>query len=142
MRVQMLITNRRCILLAALVLLVGCSQKTADYPDLGTVTGVVMLDGKPLPLASILFQPDEGRASYATTDQNGKYQLTYTADATGAKLGRHTVQITTYRPNTDPKDLDSPEYPEQLPAKYHTKSELIVEVKPGKNDIPFDLKSK
>jgi len=100
------------------------------------------LDGKPLPSANILFQPVEGRPSTGETDTSGRYTLMYNSHTSGAKLGAHTVHITTYRPNVDPKDLNSPEYPEQLPAKYHSQSELTANVALGKNEISFELKSK
>ncbi|WP_245764647.1 carboxypeptidase-like regulatory domain-containing protein [Planctomicrobium piriforme] len=106
------------------------------------MSGVVTLDGQPLANADLLFQPAAGRPSTGQTDESGRYSLTYSAKATGAKVGDHQVRITTYRPNRDPKDPGSPEAPEKLPARYHSKTELTAQVKPGKNDKPFDLTSK
>jgi len=110
----------------------GCSSK-GDRPELGRVQGTVTLDGKPLVGVTVGFFPQSGRPATATTDTAGKYDLIYTYGVNGAKLGPHTVSFT---------------WPEgekgtaPIPPKYGEKSQLKVEVKPGKNTFDFDLKSK
>ena len=42
--------------------LAGCSYQPDDMPKIAPVSGVVTLDGQPLPEAEILFQPASGRA--------------------------------------------------------------------------------
>ncbi len=57
------------------------------------VEGVVTVDDKPLPLATLTFVPEEGSPSYGQTDKSGKYTLMFTDTKYGAMLGKHTVSI-------------------------------------------------
>ena len=131
-----------CIALLVIVLVSGCQRPPADQPELGIVTGTITLEGQPLNGANVLFQPASGRPSIAATDEKGHYSLSYKLRVPGAKIGQHQVQVTTYRPNRDPQDASSPEVPESLPARYNSQSELTADVKPGQNEISFDLKKK
>ncbi len=125
------------LLISCLVLLVGCSGKP-EHPDVGRVSGVVTLDGQPLAEATIMFQPANGRASQATTDSAGKYSLIYLDGVPGAMLGTHTVIIRTEIPG---EDGQPPIAKEKLPKKYHDRTELTAEVKPGSNTHNFPLTS-
>ena len=107
-------------------LLAGCETPYA------TVKGRVTLDGKPLGGALVGFYPDQGRGSHGETDADGRYELRYTNKKAGVPPGGCVVRITTADANT----------PEKLPARYHDKSELAEEVKPGDNVFDFELKSK
>lgn len=71
----------------------ACSSRTAGYPALGPVIGTVTLDGKPLADVTVMFQPENGRASTGTTDAEGKYELVFTEVAKGAKVGPHKVSF-------------------------------------------------
>lgn len=73
------------------ILLIGCGR--GDQPDLGTVTGVVTLNGAPLSHVEVTFVPEAGRPSYGETDNDGKYELTYIRDTKGAKVGKHTISV-------------------------------------------------
>jgi hypothetical protein len=116
--------------------LVGCGGP--DHPDVGRVSGVITLDGQPLPEATVMFQPTEGRASIATTDAAGKYSLLYLDGVPGARLGQHKVIIRTEIPG---EDGQPPIAKEKLPKKYHAQTELTAEVKPGSNTFDFKLES-
>ncbi len=116
---------------ALLTVICGCSEG-----DMGRVKGQVKLNGDPLPDATVTFQPAKGRPSIAVTDKNGEYELMYKAGQPGAKVGSYKVTITTFRSTEDKV------FPERVPEKYNKKSELTAEVKPGSNDIDFDLESK
>jgi hypothetical protein len=105
---------------------VGCE------PPYSTVKGKVTLEGKALKGALVGFFPEKGRGSYGTTDAEGRYELMYTDAKPGVPAGKCIVRITTADANT----------PEKLPARYHEKSELTEEVKPGDNVFDFDLKKK
>lgn len=120
---------------------VGCAGG-----DVGSVTGTVHLDGKPLEGALITFYPqieagagmEKGGASAGRTDAEGKYELIYNRDVKGAEVGKHLVYIETA--------VESDGYGEgrgeELPKRYNSESELEVEVKPGRNTIDFlDLTS-
>ena len=123
------------LLLAACTLFVAGCGGAADAPDLGQVVGTVTLDGQPLPGAIIQFSPQEGRPSTATTDEAGYYELKYSQDEAGAKVGPHTVSISTFSYST-------PDVPEKLPARYNAQTTLTATVEAGENTIPFDLQSK
>ncbi len=107
---------------------VGCSQ--GDRPPLGTVKGVVTLDGKPLANAAVRFLPVVPvRASMSMTDAEGRYELVYIRDIMGAAVGEHRVEITT----------EAAGAAEKLAAKYHSATTLTAKVEPGVNEINFDL---
>ena len=122
--------------MAMLACLAGCGKP--EHPEVGRVSGVVTLDGQPLPEATVMFQPTNGRASIATTDSAGKYSLIYLDGVPGAKLGEHKVIIRTEIPG---EDGQPPIAKEKLPKKYHEQTELTAEVKPGSNTFDFPLTS-
>ncbi len=74
-----------------LFLQAGCS----DRPSLATASGVVTLDGKPMPGAIVTFQPvNGGRLGTAETDFEGRYSIkTFGPDVDGAIVGDHYVGV-------------------------------------------------
>ena len=123
-------------LTALLVILAGCAQGT-DAPKVGQVSGTVTLDGQPAKGVTIAFTPQIGAASFATTDDAGKYTLNASGGAKGAAIGTHTVSISTPTEGPPP-----PNYKDPIPAKYNTKTTLSAEVKSGENTADFALLSK
>lgn len=122
-------------------ILLGCSGTPSDQPVTGEVEGIVTLDGNPLANARVIFVPQEGgQASDAVTDDSGRYVLRYKRDIMGAKIGQHTVTVTTFEAQ-ELDDFGKPTggRPELVPAQYNENSTLVVEVKKGKNDIPLPL---
>ena len=124
----------------------GCGS---SGPDLGEVTGTVTLDGKPLSNATLIFrsQAPNGTTSMGVTGPNGKYKLMFTADKTGAMLGKHDVEITTRQlSETDVESLKAqgktPPPFTPIPQKYKEPGTLLKDVVKGKNTIDFDLASK
>ncbi len=122
------------LILACVISLPGCGR--GDAPELGKVTGVVTLDGQPLPEAQVDFLPAAGRPSSAETAQDGSYRLQYSADLDGALVGPHTVKIHTA------VDGRVDRQKELVPPRYHAQTELTAEVKAGSNTFNFDLQSK
>lgn len=81
----------------------GCSSRTAGYPPLGDVTGVLTNGGQPVAGVTVLFQPTAGgRASVGVTDAAGRYTLRYTEAADGAMVGDHTVTLSRDPDAADP----------------------------------------
>ena len=114
----------------------GCGR--GDIPELGTVAGKVTMDGKPLAGVMVQFHSAAGgRPGSGTTASDGTYELLYTAGAKGTKLGPSKIEITTVWPDGEPK----PGEKETIPAKYNSESELKEEVKKGRNQLNFELKS-
>jgi hypothetical protein len=115
--------------------------KRGDLPPLGRVTGVVTLDGVPLAGAEVQFSPvpvdprkpdvKGGAASFAFTDAQGAYRLTYLENVEGAVVGKHTVQIRAL----------GEDGMERVPARYNSRSRVTVEVKEGRNEHNFAVES-
>jgi hypothetical protein len=78
------------LLMAGLVFLCGCGGR-AGYE---TVRGVVLLDGEPVPEASVAFVPEDPHGEGATgyTDEDGRFVMkSHFAD--GVKPGKYKVRI-------------------------------------------------
>lgn len=67
---------------------------------------------------------------------------TYRLSQAGVALGTHTVRITTGGERPDPASGTMKNYPELVPAKYNTASQLKKEIKAGDNEIHFELSGK
>jgi hypothetical protein len=133
-------SRRRIILFVSSVLcgLTGCGG-SGDRPTLGLVRGVVTLDEKPLQGVLVAFYPAQGRCSGGYTDAEGRYELTYLQKIKGAKLGQHSVQITT---DTDPAAHPRSALPKvQIPSQYNTATTLSADVQAGENVFDFRLTS-
>lgn len=118
--------------------LIACSQDST----IGEVSGVITLDGTPLAGAIIFFKPNEGgTTAFGRTDDEGRYQLVATGSREGTVPGTNTVRITT-RLESSGERGESYWTPEKVPARYNEESTLQAEVKPGRNELNFDLTSK
>jgi hypothetical protein len=133
-----MLSKRLIWLVLGLPIVAACSKG----PPLERVTGQVTLDGKPVPLATVEFIPENGRPSQAVTDAEGRYELLYTLDRAGSLVGKHKVRISTWRqPEIDEQERVTL-HPETLPARYNYESELTYEVQPDQENIAdFALKS-
>ncbi|MED5400619.1 MAG: hypothetical protein VX669_09505 [Planctomycetota bacterium] len=111
-----------------------------QLPSLASVTGTITLDGKPLPGATVRFEPvadindiskNSIGGSAGRTDDEGYYSLAYAGGHDGAVVGTHTVRIN----KTDKEGLET------LGKKYHLASQIKHEVKAGSNTINLTLTS-
>ena len=80
--------------IATCLLLTGCGGD-AKAPPLGTVTGKVTLDGKPVTNATVNFESANGQVAFGSTDQNGTYELRFRNGLKGAEVGSNKVRIET-----------------------------------------------
>lgn len=109
----------------------GCGK---SRPEIAPVTGHVLLDGQPLETVDVVFQPVNGESPSTTrTDADGRYELLYKRGLMGARVGEHTVRIGF--------TSGIVKNPPNIPEHYNRQSELRSEVKSGRNEIDFDLKS-
>lgn len=131
------LTGVRAVPLLAACAVALCAAGCGNEVELGTVTGKVTLDGKPLAGANVNFAPETGRGSNGKTDGEGRYELTYTIDKQGALVGKHTVRISTRVVDQGTGKVIRPEL---VPAKY-MQTPLTGEVKPGSNQIDLKLTS-
>jgi hypothetical protein len=79
------------------VFLIGCGR--SQYPETAHVEGTVTLDGRPIENATIIFAPNNSRASRGRTNERGEYTLTFKKRIPGAVLGDHQVSISKYVPD-------------------------------------------
>jgi hypothetical protein len=114
----------------------GCGDSGPKPPALGTVQGVVKLDGQPLENAMVEFTPTTTRPSLGRTDNKGVYTLDFDQSHKGAAVGEHSVRI------ASKVGVAGQNVVEKVPPKYNEKTELKATVKQGDNKIDFDLTSK
>lgn len=119
-------------LVAMVVVGVSCSERASDMPELGQVHGTVTLDGKPIPGVNLYFEPEKGRSSMAQVNTDGVYEALYMIDEKGVKIGPCIVRV----------EIGFNESGQAIPAKYGSKSELKLDVKPGDNTFDIEMKSK
>lgn len=133
------------VLLAMILVSPGCGDK---FPNQGTVTGQVMLDGVPIEQGSILFSPIDGAKGAVTGGAiaKGRYEL---AGKAGPAFGWNRVEIRAMRKSG--KMVQKPFAPqgemiegqeESVPRSYNSESTLKVEVKPGANTADFKIVTK
>jgi hypothetical protein len=142
----------------ALVLLLGsfagCGKVASNgFPDAVPATGIVRLNGDPLPNSMVAFIPKPGTKgieSYGVTDQDGCFSLQQTRGGAGASPGQYSVVINRFvlRDGT-PIEID-PKMPpanqgavESLPPTYSdsAKTLLTANVPEDGGEFEFDLKS-
>jgi hypothetical protein len=75
----------------AMLTLAGCG---GGGPDLVPVSGQVLIDGEPVPNASIQVIPAEGRAAFGKADAQGNFTLMTNEEGDGCVKGTHTVIVT------------------------------------------------
>ena len=130
-----------------LVGILGCGR--SELPPRVKVTGIVTLDGKPLPIGKVQFVPDRskgnaGPIAVGIIDETGRYQLNTDRrndNHDGAVLGFHRVCV-----EAIPQPKNVTDIPRSLiPAKYNNPSTsgLTAEIRSVEvNEIPLKLKSK
>ncbi|WP_417385801.1 hypothetical protein [Gimesia sp.] len=113
------------------LLLQGCFQGTGANES--EVSGLIKLDGEPLPDGTITFiSADNTTHSAQGKIQEGEYVVT-------VPVGEKRVEIHASRWTGKPYEkYDIMETEQYLPAIYNEKSQLTADVKPGEN-APFNF---
>jgi hypothetical protein len=125
----------------------GCGS-SAEF-ELVPVSGVVTLDGKPVPYTQVVFIPqgsgdkvNPGPSSAATCDDQGRYQLKTVRGDDGAVVGTHSVRISSTGPprpaTVGDTDLGPPRK-DAFPAQYNVSSTLTFDV-PSSGTTEADFK--
>jgi hypothetical protein len=87
------------LLVGALTAALGCG---GGGPKPVKVEGVVTLDGKPLPAATVTFVPaGDGRAASGRTEQDGTFRLTTYRTDDGALPGEYKVTVVVEKPTDE-----------------------------------------
>lgn len=141
-RIHSLAWLRAAAIAAALAMCGGCS----DGPRLGSVEGIVTLDGRPVTNGKVLFQPAAGRGAEGIIQSDGSFAMATDGEGAGAHLGLHKVAIVAYEQGSSgrpepggPRTTLKPLVPERYLAP--GTSGLTYEVKPGENRAEFALTS-
>ncbi len=121
----------------AIAFLVGCNS--APF-ELAPVSGVVTLDGQPVPYTRVTFQPRSsgdpmkaGPSSVAECDDTGRFVLKTISGEDGAVVATHTVRISSVGPPRDTSgDTNVGPLPvDAFPPQFNTDSTLTFEVPAG-----------
>ncbi|MCE9565705.1 MAG: hypothetical protein K8U57_27085 [Planctomycetes bacterium] len=115
------------------VFVAGCSG-----PGIAPVEGTVTYKGEPLKDGTILFHPEKGRPAAGKIRDGKIVEVTTETLNDGVPVGSVRVAIQAI---TNPDKMDAP-HKSLIPEKYGDpdKSELTADIKPGKNDLKFELK--
>ncbi len=98
----------RIVTAVAILLCAGCGG-VVDRPQLAPVSGVVMMDGKPLADVNVTFYFDGEQAprpAVGTTDESGKFRLTTFDTNDGAIVGTHIVTVTKIEKKADAANME------------------------------------
>jgi hypothetical protein len=127
------------------VLLVGLASGCGGPYD-ATVSGIVMLDGTPVPRGTVAFHPTAGGAAgYAPIEANGSYAVR-TGREIGLNAGEYQVTVAANEPPSQ-EDIAKGGAPPPgkpiAPVWYRTKetSGLTFNVERGSNKINLELTS-
>ena len=143
-------SSRRCqplfVCLGLIVIFSGCQEPAApDYASLGLaeVSGTILLDGKPLADANVIFESPDKTYSVGRTNGQGKYKMMFNSEKSGVLVGDKIVRIQLGRFPEDAEAEDAPARNDdsELPASYNTQSQLKLTVIAGVHTFDFDLNS-
>lgn len=126
-------------------------------PTVVPVQGTVLLNGNPLPKASVTFVPQLEHFgaefnSTAVTDENGSFTLTWAADGqTGAVVGEHVVLITEpslpeeFRHTRDARRVQNYHAKQSnrpIPSKYNSVSQspIRIQIEEGQAPVTIELR--
>ncbi len=120
----------------------GCNRS----PNIVPVKGTVLLNGKPLEGAAVLFQPKaDERPAVGITDKLGTFHLTTRSQGDGAHVGLNKVSITK---ESDEHQLNDAEEGIQdftliTPAQYASPelSGIEIDVNPGMESVTLEMTS-
>jgi hypothetical protein len=136
--------------------LVGCggSEAPKALPKTVPAKGIVTLDAKPLPDATLTFIPrggTKGIECYGSTNEKGEFSMKQLRGENGAPPGDYTVVVSRYlKPDGKAIALGSSEMPadvgavESLSPRYSdpTSSTLSALVPAAGGEFKFELKSR
>jgi hypothetical protein len=81
---------RFLVILLFAPLVCGCGD---GRPMRVPVAGTVLIDGQPLKRGSLRFVPANGRSSFGSLDDQGRFKLTCFETDDGAIIGTHQVEV-------------------------------------------------
>lgn len=130
------------VLVLGICTLVGCSDN-----GLVPVQGRVLVDGKPIENAAVLFQPESGGVpATGVTGPNGEFKLATAGVGEGATSGMNGVSIVksvVAQPNRKIEESEIVPMKYETPIKYASPktSGISIDVKPGMEPVELKLTS-
>ncbi len=130
------------VLLLGFCALVGCSDN-----GLVPVKGLVLVDGKPIENAAVLFQPEGGGVpATGVTGPNGEFTLSTAGVGEGATAGMNGVSVVksvVAQPNKKIEESEIVPMKYETPIKYVSPktSGISIDVKPGMQPVELKLTS-
>jgi hypothetical protein len=117
--------------LAVTFAVVGCD----NGPKIVPVSGVVLIDGKPLTKGTVQVMPSGHRAASGTIGPDGRFTLTTTKDGDGCVIGTHPVRVVGNE-NVGPSDIRW-----LAPKKYSSPDEsgLKITIDGPTSDLKIEL---
>ncbi|WP_339727535.1 carboxypeptidase-like regulatory domain-containing protein [uncultured Gimesia sp.] len=126
------------MILLGSILWVGCGGgKDPDLPETVSAAGIVTYQGKPVPEATIMFYPVQGRKpGSGKSDASGKFTLTTFSKNDGVIPGDHKVTINAYESTPQGVSMKS-----SIPEKYSNQksSPLTMSVSESQPEITLEL---
>jgi hypothetical protein len=114
---------------------VGCGDNAT------TISGAVSINGEPVKEGTIGFFPVDGNArTTGTKIRDGKYSAEVSPGAAKVEI-RVSKVVGESKLYDTPNSETRPIRREVLPPKYNNETELQVEIKAGRNESNFDLKT-
>ena len=125
-----------CTVVLTAVGIMGCGQGGASS---STVKGVVTVNGSPAPAGlDISFQPtSDGRASFGSTDAEGRYELSLTATKKGAQPGENIVTVQVIEEEDSPVPAGLADI--KILKKFSDPATHKVVVENGSNTIDLEI---
>ncbi|QDT29279.1 hypothetical protein Enr10x_46300 [Gimesia panareensis] len=123
--------------LLALFISAGCGGKSEDLPETVAVSGVVTYKGNPVPEATIMLYPVQGRKpASGRSDAEGKFTLTTFNKDDGALPGEHQVTVNAFQSTPEGVSMKS-----SIPTKYSnpSSSPLKVTVSETEPELKLEL---
>lgn len=124
------------LLVAALANTIGCYGPQLDKLP---VTGVIKLEGQPLPNVEVAFVSDSNPLAFGITDENGSYTMATRRYGEGVAPGKYMVKILEIPAGAN----GNPGTKVKFPSVYSQKGvEIVTVAQDGQTVFEFDLSSK
>lgn len=122
---------------ASWLLICGCSE-----PTTALVSGSVSVDGEPAQVGAIAFIPSDNKGTpVGAKISDGEY-------AAYVPFGKKKVEVRVSKEIGEKRLYETPDSPvkkmmgEALPPRFNSRTELVLDVKPGENRQDYHLKTK
>lgn len=122
-----------CVIVSVSISGCGSESVPEEYSGPPRVSGSVSLDGVPLVQIQVAFEDSEARTFQAVTDRSGSF--VFRQDQPNPPPGKYAVRIN----RLGMSDSAASEADRPLPARFNSKTELVVDVLEGQNQIDFAL---